>query len=270
MQVSVVIPVYKMLNEFAKYLRHNISYLRDCEIIIVNDDPKSHLPEDLSIGDITDRSFIWLNNDQNQGFSRSVNAGAKRASGEFLLLLNSDVMLLDDSWTHALPAFADDPDLFGVGFAQKEKDGRIVGRNDLYFKDGLFHHKGLPSNSKFENLNSNHLSTAFIEGGSALIRKSMWDTLNGFDEAYSPFYWEDVDLSYRAKLKGWRVRYASDIVVEHHHESTTGAEYTRSQINATAFRNQIYFTSKFARGLQRVEHLLYRYIRLPLQKMKRG
>lgn len=276
MQVSVVIPVYKMLNKFVKNLQHNMPFLRDCEIIIVNDNPLSHLPEDLPSLDLTARSITWINNKDNLGFSRSVNVGVRKASEEYILLLNSDVKLIDDSWAMALPAFAENPELFGVGFAQKEKDGRMVGRNELYFKDGLFHHKGLPSELEIArpvsggNWKLELQSTAFAEGGSSLIRKSMWDKLGGFDEAYSPFYWEDVDLSYRAKLRGWHIRFASSIIVVHHHETDIGAEYSRSQINATAFRNQLYFTNKFAQGMQRVEYLFFRYIRLPLQKMKGG
>ena len=268
MRVSVVIPVYKKLDMFREYLRCNIPHLGDCEMIIVNDNPTSHLPKDLSDPDLAVQDMIWINNQENLGFSRSINVGTKRASGDLIFLLNSDVKLLDDSWINALSAFTLDPNLFGIGFAQRERDGQIVGRNNLYFKDGLFHHKGLPPIDEFENANSSLLTTAFAEGGSSLFRRSMWEALGGFDEAYSPFYWEDVDLSYRASHRGWKVRFAPHIIVEHHHETNIGAEYSRVQINATGFRNQLYFTDKFARGIQRVEYLFYRYIRLPLQKMK--
>jgi GT2 family glycosyltransferase len=267
--VSVIIPVYKKLNEFTQYLQHNVQYLHDCELIIVNDDPSVHLPEALPKGIQLHLKVTWMNNSENLGFSRSVNIAASKGKGEYLLLLNSDVKLLDDSWRRVIPEFAHDGNLFAVGFAQKEKDGGIVGRNELYFKDGLFHHRGLSSNSKSEILNSNLLPTGWAEGGSALLRKSLWDELRGFDEAYSPFYWEDVDLSYRAKLRGWNVYFSPDIIVEHHHESSTVAQFGKPKIMEIAFRNQLYFTSKFARGLRRMEYLLFRYIRLPVQKMIR-
>jgi GT2 family glycosyltransferase len=210
-----------------------------------------------------------MNNSENFGFSRSVNIAASKAKGEYLLLLNSDVKLLDDSWKRVIPEFVHDGNLFAVGFAQKEKDGDIVGRNELYFRGGLFHHRGLSSQVTLGTRDSGLLPTAWAEGGSTLLRKSMWDELRGFDEAYSPFYWEDVDLSYRAKLRGWNVCFSPDIIVEHHHESSTVAQFGKPKIMEIAFRNQLYFTSKFARGLKRIEYLFFRYIRLPVQKMIR-
>lgn len=268
--VSIIIPVYKKLNEFSQYLQHNIQFFGECEIIIVNDDPKAHLPKDIPAIDFNNRKVVWINHQENQGFARSVNDGATQATGEYLFLLNTDVKLLDSSWRNILPEFLENSNLFAISLAQKEKDGRTVGRNELYFENGLFHHRGLPPNSKFENLNSNLLSTGWAEGGSTIIRKSMWDKLNAFDESYSPFYWEDVDLSYRAKLRGWQVFFAPGIVVEHHHESTIGTEYTKSQVHEIAFRNQLYFTNKFAQGFQRIEYYIFRYILLPLQKIKRA
>ncbi|PJE58197.1 MAG: glycosyltransferase family 2 protein, partial [Candidatus Portnoybacteria bacterium CG10_big_fil_rev_8_21_14_0_10_36_7] len=45
-------------------------------------------------------------------------------------------------------------------------------------------------------------------------------SLNGFDELYSPFYWEDIDLSYRAWKTGYTVLFDPQVLVEHHHETT--------------------------------------------------
>jgi GT2 family glycosyltransferase len=268
--VSIIIPVYKKLNEFVQYLQHNIQFFEDCEIIIVNDDPQVHLPKDILTIDFNNPKIIWINHLENQGFGRSVNNGATKATGEYLFLLNTDVKLLDNSWRSVLPEFLNNSNLFAVSLAQKEKDGHIVGRNELYFKDGLFQHRALSLNSALSTQHSALLPTAWAEGGSTIIRKSMWDQLDGFDESYSPFYWEDVDLSYRAKLRGWQVYFAPSVVVEHHHESTIGTEYAKSKITEIAFRNQLYFTDKFAKGLQRIEYYIFKHVLLPLQKMKRG
>jgi GT2 family glycosyltransferase len=263
--ISIIIPVYKKLNEFSQYLQHNIQFFGECEVIIVNDDPKAHLPKDIPAIDFNNRKVVWINHQENQGFARSINDGATKATGEYLFLLNTDVKLLDNTWRSVLPEFTNNSNLFAIGFAQKEKDGHIVGRNELYFKDGLFHHRTLPFDSALSTQHSALLPTAWAEGGSTIIRKSMWDKLNAFDESYSPFYWEDVDLSYRAKLRGWQVFFAPGIEVEHHHESTIGTQYTKSQVHEIAFRNQLYFTSKFAKGFQRIEYLIFKHILLPLR-----
>ncbi|MBP6994152.1 glycosyltransferase family 2 protein, partial [Candidatus Woesebacteria bacterium] len=225
--VSIVIPVYRNLSDFALYLEHNRQFFGASEVIIVNDDPQSHLPQDMPSDKLSDSRLKWINHTENQGFSISVNEGVQRSNGEFLLLLNTDVKLRDASWQSALEAFAGNSQLFAVSFAQKERNGAVVGRNEVYFKDGLFHHRALAFEPTKVAQGNELLPTAWAEGGSALFRRSMWDRLGGFDVAYSPFYWEDVDLSYRAKLSGWQVLFAPNVVVEHHHESTIGKEFEK-------------------------------------------
>lgn len=268
--VSVIIPVYKKLNEFAINLQNNIQFLNGCELIIVNDDPETHLPEQLPSKNVTVSNITWINHTKNQGFSQSVNDAVAHATGDFLFLLNTDVRLLDDSWKKTIPELQNNAKIFAVSFAQKEKYEEIVGRNELYFRDGLFHHRALSFDSTLSTEHLALLPTAWAEGGSALFRKSMWDTLKGFDISYSPFYWEDVDLSYRAMLHGWQIYFTPSVVVEHHHESTIGSMYTKDQITSIAFRNQMYFTAKFAKGLHRIEYLFFNHILLPLQKMKKA
>ena len=61
------------------------------------------------------------------------------------------------------------------------------------------------------------------------------------DELYNPFYWEDIDLSYRAWKAGYKVLFDPNIKVEHRHESTIGKYFDKSKILKTAFRNQLIF-----------------------------
>jgi GT2 family glycosyltransferase len=72
----------------------------------------------------------------------------------------------------------------------------------------------------------------------------MIQDLIGYDEIYSPFYWEDIDLSYRAYKRGWKVIFDSEIVVEHHHESTIGKYFDKEKIKTIAYRNQFFFQWK--------------------------
>lgn len=270
-KVSVIIPVYKNLEEFTRNLGDNLKYLSDCQMVVVNDDPSTNLPGSLPSHDFSNEQILWINNKKNLGFAPSINVGIKEITGDHIMLLNSDVRLLDDSWRNSLTAFEDDPNLFAVSFAQREKDGDIVGRNELYFKGGLYHHRALPTNLEFRisptqsgQANLEFLSSSWAECGSAIFRASVWKELGGLDEAYAPFYWEDVDISYRAKQRGWDVLFAPNILVEHHHESTT-ANFFKDQIQEVAYRNQVYFAEKHTCCWRRLSFLLYqlktRYIR---------
>lgn len=253
MKISVIIPVYKNKDLFLNNLRNNLIFLKGCEVIVVNDDPRVDLRRDLQLLNDRDKvviNLILLENKKNLGFGGSVNRGVKESSGDLLFLLNSDVRLVDDSFKKAISQFENDEKLFAVSFLQIEKDGRRVGKNITYFRRGLFFHK------KAEDLKRG--LNGWAEGGSSIIIKKYFNQLNGFDERYSPFYWEDIDLSYRAYKRGWKVLFDPEIKVEHHHESTIKKYFPSSFIKTIAFRNQFIFIWKNIRDWRMlISHFIF-------------
>ncbi len=231
MNISVVIPVYKKIPDFIKNLKTNIEFLKDCEIIVVNDDPTESLASYL----LDFKQIILIENKQNLGFAPTVNVGFAQVKNPYVLLLNSDVVLEDNTFKKALEHFKDKT-VFAVSFAQKEKDGTLVGKNTIYWNNGFFQH------SKSTNFNEG--INGWAEGGSCLIDTNKFRYLNGFDEMYSPFYWEDIDLSYRAWKQGYNVLFDPTVVVEHHHESTIGSYFKKQLIIQIAYRNQLLFIWK--------------------------
>ncbi len=77
-----------------------------------------------------------------------------------------------------------------------------------------------------------------------MIDKQKFTAIGAFDELYSPFYWEDIDLSYRAWKAGYKVLFDPTISVVHHHESTIGAYFCSSEIQTISSRNQFIFMWK--------------------------
>ena len=153
--------------------------------------------------------------------------------------MNSDVVLKNNSFINSLKYFNIDSKLFAIGFAQIEKDGKKVGSNLGYFKNGLIHH----SNKLITNHQS-LITNFWAEGGSSIFRKDIFAKLGMLDELFNPFYWEDIDLSYRALKSGYKVLFDPNVEVEHHHESTIGKYFDKKKILKTAFRNQIIFQWK--------------------------
>ena len=219
---------------FFKYLEINKKFFSNCEVIIMNDYPGEDIAK--PIQKIYSNAIV-INNKKNLGFAGNVNQGVIKASRDFVFLMNSDVVLKDDTFLTALKYFKDDNDLFAVGFSQIEQDGKIVGANRAYFQNGLINHTHLqPTNYTLQP------SPIFwAEGGSSIFKKKVFVDLGSFDELYNPFYWEDIDLSYRAWKSGYKILYDPNIKVEHHHESTIGKYFDRYKILRTAFRNQLIF-----------------------------
>ncbi|MEK7071240.1 MAG: glycosyltransferase, partial [Patescibacteria group bacterium] len=212
-------------------LKRNLSYLKGCEIVIINDDPTEsikHLLQDFKV--------TLFENKTNLGFAGTVDLGIKKSSGEYVMLLNSDVVLLDDSYLKGLESLKKNTNVFAVSFAQKEKDDEIVGKNKLFWKNGFVMHE------KADSTKSG--LTGWAEGGSCIIDKEKYMKIGGFDSVYKPFYWEDIDLSYRAWKAGMSVYFDKDIVVEHHHETTIGKYFPKKTIETVAYRNQLIFIWK--------------------------
>jgi len=242
--ISVIIPIYKNTALFLKNLQHNLLFVKNAEIIVVNDDPETNLNE--SLKKIYPQATL-INNPKNLGFGPSVNLGVKAASSDFLLLLNSDVLLLDNSFETALQEFKD-PKLFGLSFAQINNDGHVSVANQGKFVAGLFQHSVKPADSV--------VATLWPDGGACLLRRSLFNELGGFDPRFAPFYWEDVDLGFRANQAGYRVLFYPKVKVKHNHATTINKYHSQAFTRTINYRNQLLFTWKHIRGLSLLKHFL--------------
>lgn len=237
--VSIIIPVYKNYDMFYQYLEINKKYFTGCEVIVMNDYPLENILK--PVQKIYPESIV-INNKKNLGFASNVNRGVEKSTRNYAMLLNSDVVLKDNSFLKSLEYFRKDKKLFAIGFAQKERDGKIVGANRGYFKNGLINHSHqLITSAKGRSTFGRNF---WAEGGASIFRKKLFINLGRLDELFNPFYWEDIDLSYRAWKTGYKVLYDPTVKVEHHHESTIGKYFDKKKIMKTAFRNQLIFQWK--------------------------
>ncbi|MEK7522411.1 MAG: glycosyltransferase, partial [Patescibacteria group bacterium] len=132
--ISIIIPVYKNYEMFYWYLEINKKYFDGCEVIIMNDYPLENITK--QVKKIYPESIV-VNNKKNLGFAGNVNRGVLKATRNYIFLINSDVVIKDNSFLKSLEYFIKDQKLFAVGFAQIEKDGKIVGANRAYFQNGF-------------------------------------------------------------------------------------------------------------------------------------
>ena len=167
----------------------------------------------------------------NSGFSATVNLGVKHAKHPIVLLLNSDARPLPGFAQPALRHFQD-PRVFSVSC----NDGGTWA--DGYLKHGLLQHTaGKPSDST-------HL-TLWTSGGHGFFRTKYWRKLGGMDEMYHPFYWEDIDLGWRA----WKAGYINlwEPQAKLQHMTKTGViktNFSAEFIHQISARNQFLFAWK--------------------------
>ena len=245
--ISVVIPHYKGKEKFFTNLRHNLPFLKGCEVIVVNDYPDIPLKEEMKI---LFPHVIVIENEKNLGFAGAVIKGRAAVQNQFVLLLNNDVVLNDDSFQKSLSYFKNNKKVFAVSFRQTEKNGQYVGRNRILWNTGFFQHSKVDAQESGIN--------GWAEGGSMIFDKKKYDVINGFDDLFSPFYWEDIDLSYRAWKAGYTILFDSSITVQHHHESTIATHFHTSRIKTISYRNQfITIWKNISDGRMVFEHLIY-------------
>ena len=156
----------------------------------------------------------------NLGFAGGNNAGVREARGRFVAFLNNDTSA-DPLWLRALLSGIDEANGFAL------MTSRIVYMHDpdvidsagdgvLRWGGAFKRHHGEPASAAAVTL-----EVFGICGAACLMPRAVFDDLGGFDEDFFVSH-EDVDLSYRARLRGYRCRYVADAVVRHVGSATLG------------------------------------------------
>ena len=249
MNISIIIPNYNGEKILTKNLPHVLSAVKayhkgKAEIIIPNDPSTDKSKEVIAsfIETLEGTEIVGKTVDntkkEESGFSKNVNRGVALSTGEVLILLNNDVRPHKDFLEPLLSHFEDEK-VFAVGCMDESiEEGKTVlrGRGVGYWYRGFVFHKA----GELDKTN-----TFWVSGGSSAIRKRLWEKLGGLDILYNPFYWEDIDLSYRALKSGYKLIFEKKSVVVHEHEE--GAIKTKFKpkfVQKTVYRNQFFFVWK--------------------------
>ena len=173
------------------------------------------------IRNIADRSskVEVIRNDENVGFAKAVNQALELIDSSLIALVNNDVFL-DNKWLEEMVKSARNDLRAGI-FASK-----------IYFLNGLINstghaiYRGLAVMERgfFERDLGQYDETCYVAGAcaaAALYRRKLFEDIGFFDEDYF-MYNEDVDLSLRAILRGWNIRYIPTAIAYHVHSASTG------------------------------------------------
>lgn len=237
MKVSIIIPNFNgatllkknlpaIQKAAVKYEKHSGNSVQ----IIIADDASTDDSKRVALTIVPE--VLYLEHDVNTGFATNVNRGVKKAMGEIIVLLNTDVTPKEDFLIPLVKHFSEDA-VFAVGCLERDHDKKEQGRGIGKWEKGFLVHSA-GDVSKHDTL--------WASGGSSAFRRSTWEDLGGLYEIYSPFYWEDIDVSYRALKSGKQVLFEPESVVMHaHDEGAIKTQFKKRTITATAYRNQFFF-----------------------------
>jgi GT2 family glycosyltransferase len=193
-------------------------------------------------------------NKDNRGFSKANNQAMEIAEGEYILLLNPDTVVEENTFEKVVQFMDEHPDAGGLGvrmldgkgkFLPESKRGlptpavafyKIFGLSRLFPKSKRFGQYHLGFLDEFETNEIDILSGAFM-----LMRKSALDKVGLLDEAFF-MYGEDIDLSYRIQKGGYKNYYYPETRIIHYKGEST----KKSSVNYVFvfYRAMVIFASK--------------------------
>ncbi len=226
--VSVVIPSYNgsellhknlpALIEAGRYAPNNI-----LEIIVVDDGSKD---DSVKVLNSEFPEVKVIRHKMNRGFSAAVNTGVRAAKGNLILLMNTDVTPSQKFLEPVMKQFNNEK-VFAVSLHEKGY-GSAKGSFSRGFIQLAMEPEGSSSRQSF-----------YVSGGSGVFRRSIWMKLGGMDEKlFSPFYWEDIDICFRAAKRGYLNLWIPEGLVEHNHESTI-TKFSKEYVEGVRERNQL-------------------------------
>jgi hypothetical protein len=213
-------------------------------------------------------------NSSNRGFAAACNQGATLATADYLLFLNPDTRLFENSLLKTIE-FMEHPHNINIGICgiQLKDDLNHTSTSAANFPTlRVILGKVLALNKLFPNIFPNHLMSSAelnksgyvdqVIGAFFLIRKNVFDQCNGFDEQFF-VYFEEVDLSLRAKKLGHLSYFLSEASA--FHKGGGCSERVKSTRLFYSLRSRIYYAKKHYSTMEFVFLLLITAIELPLR-----
>jgi GT2 family glycosyltransferase len=174
-----------------------------------------------------------LRSSRNNGFARGMNLLSRQGRAEYMFLLNPDTELDSGCLENLL--------------LRTDSDPRI----------GICEARQLPREHP-KAWDAATGETTWCSGAAALVRRTPFDDVGGFDERLFFMYCEDVDLSWKFWLSGWKCIYVPDATVRHFTQDLALGK-KRTLENYYSFRNSLFLYYRF--GGRKDRHLLLRFLR---------
>lgn len=202
----------------------------DAEVIVI-DNASTDGSDEMMRKTFPDVTYLYQ--DQNLGFSKANNLGMQMAKGEYVLLLNPDTVVQEDTFKRCCDFMDSHADAGGLGVKMLDGQGRFLPESKrslptptvafykIFGLSGLF-----PKSKRFGKYHLGYLDenqvheVDVLSGAFMLMRKSALDQVGLLDEDYF-MYGEDIDLSYRIQKGGFKNFYFPETQIIHYKGEST-------------------------------------------------
>ncbi len=252
--LSAIIVAYNGINWLPACLNSLVTQSFPCQEIIVVDNASSDGTPDWVRAHFPEVRLIELC--ELHPFAAAINAGMASARGAYLLVLNQDIWMDADA-AACLMAAASHPNTAAVAanlrFMWEPQFLNGIGNEVRTLNWGSDNFIGYLDLGQFSDLEE----VPSVCFAAALIQRTAWEEVGGLDEGFLMYY-EDVDWSYRARLKGYQLRAAPQALV--FHAFGGGSNRIFPETSPQKLKNVVYgrlrFIAKMFNGWRRAARLI--------------
>lgn len=232
MDLSIIIVNYNV-KEFLQNLIHSIEKASSNiskEIIVID-----NASDDGSVDIVKEKfpSVKFIINKNNIGFGSANNQGLEIAQGKFILFINPDCIVSEDTFDKMIHFFQKHSECGLAGCKILNSDGslqlacrrsfpgpwtsftKVTGLSNLFPKSKIFARYNLTYLDENKTYEVDAVSGSFM-----MIRREIYEKVGGFDEQFF-MYGEDLDLCYRVQQSGYKVFYFHDTQIIHYKGEST-------------------------------------------------
>jgi GT2 family glycosyltransferase/glycosyltransferase involved in cell wall biosynthesis len=266
--VSVVIPMFNLLDITVQCLESlvRVKEATPFEVIVV-DDASTEPTVQPTLEKVP--GLTYIRQKTNGGFVPSCNAGAAAARGEFVYFLNNDTQVQDHWLSTALELFKN-PKVGAVGSKLMYPTGKLQEAGGVIFKNAEGWNYGktdLPDRPEYNFVRD----VDYCSGAGLMVRQALFNAMGGFNKELAPGYYEDADLCFRLREKGFRVLYQPLSVIMHHEGASSASNVVQGKKPMKAYQEVNFgkFKKMHAQALAKQWEKDLRYLGLAARR-KRG
>ncbi len=221
----------------------------EIEVIVVDNDSQDDSVEKLqnAIKKADYKNVRLIANNENGGFAKGNNAGAKSAKGDFLLFLNNDTVVKDRGLLEMAKYLQEHQDVTILGGQLRNADGSLQASTGKFYTlfNAFLLLLGMQKFGLLDKSPDEIGPVDWVKGGLFMIRKDTFETLKGFDEKIF-MYTEDMELCYRAKQMGKQIQFYPNVKVIHAEHGSANRSFAIVHI----YKGLLYFYKKHRSGLE--------------------
>ena len=265
--VSIIIPNWNGADLLSVYLPSVLEakkkYRGKVEVMVV-DDASTDSSVRLLQEEFPDIKIVV--HKHNRGFGKACWSGAQAARSPILILLNSDVKVAPD-FIGPLVECLQDPTVFAASPLIFNDRGELsnVTISIPYFRRGKIRYRSFAPQQLLNDSAPlpNPWYTLFPIGAAFAVNRARFIEMQGFDNLFYPFYYEDTDLGFRAWRRGWKCIVVPEARVTHYHTGTIARSFKQLKVSAIRKRNRLLYLWKNLTSTRLLrQHILFQLLRV--------